>query len=277
MIRIISRNINGQTSIWDHLQRFGADIALLQEAREPPPSAAGSFEVESNEPWRTEGAGLNRPWRTAVVKLSGRVQLTGRSLKPIEEARPGELAVSRRGTLAIGDVANLETGETLTVGSLYGVWEKPDAHARGFWIYADASVHRLISDLSALIARQRGHRIIVAGDLNVLLGYGEEGSDYWRMRYESIFLRMEALGLSFVGPQAPDGGIQASPWPNELPRASKNVPTFRTKRDDPGSATRQLDFVFASADLRPRPQVRALNRPDEWGPSDHCPILIELV
>jgi hypothetical protein len=43
---------------------------------------------------------------------------------------------------------------------------------RSSWIHADASVHRLISDLSVLIGRQRGHKIIVAGDLNVLYGYG---------------------------------------------------------------------------------------------------------
>ena len=32
--------------------------------------------------------------------------------------------------------------------------------------------------VSALIGRQRDHKIIAAGDLNVLLGYGEYGSPY---------------------------------------------------------------------------------------------------
>ncbi len=40
---------------------------------------------------------------------------------------------------------------------------------------AHASVHRLISDISTLIGQQRDHKIIAAGDLNVLLGYGDYG------------------------------------------------------------------------------------------------------
>jgi hypothetical protein len=88
---------------------------------------------------------------------------------------------------------------------------------------------------------------------------------------------MESIGLGFIGPQAPDGGIQADPWPKELPLDSKNVPTFRNKKSDPESATRQLDFVFASNELHERVKVRALNSSEEWGPSDHCRVLIELM
>lgn len=75
---------------------------------------------------------------------------------------------------------------------------------------------------------------------------------------------MEALGLSFVGPQAPNGR-QADPWPDELPRISKNVPTYHTNRQTPLTCTRQLDFVFASLPLAERVRVKALNQPDEWG------------
>ena len=126
-----------------------------------------------------------------------------------------------------------------------------------------------------LVAVQRGHRIVVAGDLNVLFGHGEHGSDYWKARYETVFARMEAIGLPFAGPQHPCGE-QAAPWPEELPVGSKNVPTFRTHKNDHASATRQLDFVFASPDLLPRLAVRARNSRDDWGPSDHCRVEIEL-
>ncbi len=159
---------------------------------------------------------------------------------------------------------------------MYGAWESPAEDTGSRWIYADASVHRLISDISVLIGRQRGHKIIVAGDLNVLYGYGEEGSAYWKARYDTIFTRMKALGLPFVGPQAPDGGEQANPRPDELPQDSRNVPTFRTRIRQPETATRQLDFVFASETFGDRLHVRAMNRLDEWGPSDHCRILTEL-
>lgn len=148
---------------------------------------------------------------------------------------------------------------------------------RSSWIYADASVHRLISDLSVLIGRQRGHRIIVAGDLNVLYGYGEGGSQYCKARYDTVFSRMEeALGLPPVGPSLPEGGRPPDPWPSELPPSSTTVPTFRRAAARPETASRQLGFVFASDSLKDRLHVRALNTPQGWGPSDHCRVLIEL-
>jgi hypothetical protein len=92
---------------------------------------------------------------------------------------------------------------------------------------------------------------------------------------ETVFSRMAALGLTFVGPQAPHGR-RAEPWPAELPRASNNVPTYYTKQQSPASCTRQLDFVFASDRLAERVRVRALNEPDQWGPSDHCRVEIQV-
>ena len=42
-------------------------------------------------------------------------------------------------------------------------------------------------------------------------------------------------------------------------------------------ATRQLDLVFASHALADQLTVCALNGdPEEWGPSDHCRVAIEL-
>ena len=121
-----------------------------------------------------------------------------------------------------------------------------------------------------LVDRQVGHRIIVAGDLNILNGYGENGSKYWGGRYETVFQRMKAIGLPFVGPQAPTGGRQADPWPDELPPDSLDVPTFHHSRQTPATASRQLDFVFASHGLADELDVRAINAPEDWGPSDHC-------
>ncbi len=163
-------------------------------------------------------------------------------------------------------------GERITLVSMYAVWEgyRPGP------IYADASAHRLLSDLSGIVHDARSHRIIAAGDLNILHRYGEYGDPYWAARYETVFDRAEAMGLQFVGPQAPHGR-QATPRPAELPEDSLNVPTYHTRQQGPMGATRQLDFVFASHALADRLSVRALNTdPDEWGPSDHCRVAIEL-
>ena len=90
-----------------------------------------------------------------------------------------------------------------------------------------------------------------------------------------MFDRAEALGLLFVGPQAPNGR-QADPWPEELPPDSLCVPTFHHNRQDPTTATRQLDFVFISKNLAGHVDVSALNAPETWGPSDHSRVRIDI-
>jgi hypothetical protein len=182
--------------------------------------------------------------------------------------------VSRLGTVSVANV-DLSDGTRVTLASVYGAWERPHAGTGSGWIYADASVHRVISDLARLVGQQVGHRIVLAGDLNILHGHGEDGSSYWARRYRTVFDRMEALGLPFVGPQEPHGR-KADPWPAELPLDSRNVPTYYTSHMTPATAQRQMDFVFASTSLASRVSVRALNQPEEWGPSDHCRLLIDL-
>ena len=248
-----------------------ADVALLQEAGQPPPDVAADVEV-GTAPWRTAGA--KRPWRTAVVRLSDRVKVEWIVTKRIDEVRRGELGVSRLGTLDAAIVTPGD-GNPVILVSMYGSWSVPHESTGSRRIVSDASAHRVVSDLSLLVGQERGHRILAAGDLNILYGYGEHASDYWAGRYASVFDRMKAIGLPFVGPQAPNGR-QAEPWPAELPADSKNVPTYHTIRQSPATAKRQLDFVFASRDLADSIHVRALNEPDQWGPSDHCMIEVEV-
>ncbi|MHB1344375.1 MAG: endonuclease/exonuclease/phosphatase family protein [Thermoleophilia bacterium] len=270
-IEMVSWNVNRSPEAWRVLAVSGIDVALLQEAQAPPAALRNVVRTDS-QPWTT---GLGRPWRACVAGFSDRIGLREIPLASLGARTGTALGVSRLGTLAAAEVTIKKTQAAFTVVSLYGAWEKPAAEGRS-WIYADAAVHRLISDLSALITTQKGHRIIAAGDLNILYGHGEAGSRYWQERYATVFTRMEALGLRFVGPQAPAGGAQASPWPEELPCGSRNVPTFRTNIHHAESATRQLDFVFASASIAPLVRVRALNGLDEWGPSDHCRVAIEV-
>lgn len=274
MLNIVSWNIARRPEAWRELLNSGADIALLQEAC-PPPSDIAERVDAGPEPWHTDGAGTYRPWRAAVVSLNPQLRLERHAPRSVADASSRELAVSRLGTLAAATVCKDGLDAPITVVSLYSAWERPLAASRSEWIYADASAHRLISDLTMFIGTQRGHRIIAAGDLNILHGHGENGSKYWAGRYQTIFDRMAALGIPFVGPQAPHGR-QADPWPGELPGDSKNVPTFHTSSQTPEAATRQLDFVFASEELKKLVSVYAMNEPRDWGPSDHCRVLIQV-
>lgn len=262
---IYSWNICKSADAWRQLAESDGDVALVQEAVAPHTDL--NIEVD-DAPWSTAGAA--RAWRTAVARLSDRVSIRARPCLSITEAETGQLVSCRAGTMAVADV-HMPDDVPFIVVSMYAAWESPAA--KSSWIVADASAHRLISDLSLLVGSQRSHRIIVSGDFNILYGYGENGSPYWARRYMTVFDRMAAIGLRFVGPQSPNG-VQADPWPTELPVDSKNVPTFRRHRRDPSTATRQLDFVFASESIADRVQTAALNRPEEWGSSDHCRVRI---
>jgi hypothetical protein len=212
----------------------------------------------------------SREWRTVVVRLSDRVELRSRPNVGVEAVTGNsDWVVSRHGTITAADVT--VRGQTVfTAASVYALWE---GTAEGL-IFADGSAHRILSDLSVLMP-SRDHRLLIAGDWNILFGYGEDGDCYYRDRYATVFARAEALGLRFVGPQHPHGR-QAEPWPDELPIDSRCVPTFHSNRQTPATARRQLDFVFASQSFADAVSVRALNAPGEWGASDHCRVVIDV-
>jgi hypothetical protein len=170
MLRIWSWNVN-RRHLWDRLGNSEVDVALLQEA--PVPSGPWEDKVVPypTTDWRT--AGGSQSCRTAIVAVSERTLLEPRPLTSIEEGAPGALLVSRFGTLAAADV--VVDGERITLVSMYAVWESSPTGHRPSNIYADASAHRLLSDLSGIVNDARSHRVIAAGDLNVLHGYGEHG------------------------------------------------------------------------------------------------------
>lgn len=251
----------------DIVESEGADLALLQEC--PPLKGRTTLDVfPAAEPWSTSGG--RRPWRTAIVRTSDRVSIDELRFLPFGEAQTGSFTVSQPGTLTAARVV-VDGDPVLTAVSVYAPWEKYPSGQ----IWADGSAHRILSDLSPLLWSGRKEPIIVAGDFNMLFGYGEHGNRGAARRYIEFFQRAESLGLTLVGPFAPFGR-QADPWPNELPAESRCVPTFHHSRQNPASASRQLDFVFASAAVAERVHVAALNDPEVWGPSDHCRLLIDV-
>jgi hypothetical protein len=271
MIELVSWNMN-RRRFWDELASdTSVDVALLQEAPRPPvhPQLRATIPARDGD-WRT--AGWRAECRTCVVQLSDRVSVLPRSLRDPADGDTAALGASRAGSLTVADVRR--DGQYLcTVASAYANWES--SVDRDDLIFADASAHRLLSDLSTLITGRENERLLVAGDFNILHGYGEYGDTYWGRRYQSVFDRAEAMGLRYVGPQHPNGR-QASPPPSELPENSKDVPTFRHSRQTVEGASRQMDFVFATSDLADLIETRAQNEVADWGPSDHCRVRIVL-
>ena len=258
---------------WAMLHAMDADIALLQEARKPPAGVDDWAEVNP-EPWRIEGRTVR--WRSAVARLSDRVDVEWIASKSIAQAGPYDFAVSRPGTLAAA-IVTPKGGTPLTVVSMYAAWENYSRHSgRSSAILAVSSLHRMISDLTRLVGPRT--RMIAGGDLNIYRRKSDRPTpwtwpDGFAMHYGTVFDRMEAIGVPFAGPQAPSGRQPTS----RDGRESRDVLTFYTPREGkPNKATQQLDFVFATPNIANRISVRALNEVEEWGPSDHCRILVEL-
>ena len=86
---------------------------------------------------------------------------------------------------------------------------------------------------------------------------------------------MQALGLEFLGPQAPHGR-SADSVPDDVPSDTKNVPTFYRPGGRPETAVNQLDYAFASRGFHEKVSVHAMNGIAEWGSSDHCRLMIEV-
>ena len=116
MVKVISWNIAHREEAWRALCDTDADIALVQEATEPPADMPPSFEYRPAT-WRTAGAG-HRPWRAAIVKLSNRIDVQWLEPTPIENARDGDLTVSRAGRLDAA-IVTPPTGEAFVVVSGY--------------------------------------------------------------------------------------------------------------------------------------------------------------
>ena len=299
-IRVVSWNIAKKHKPWRQLLEMDADVALLQEATPPPndvalPPVEGArpLDIGPREAWDSHSWNSDwwhgRGWKALydrwpmVVRLSDRVDVQWfKQVGPAwRHPEHDEIAVSGIGTITAARVTPRDgSTEPFIVVSMYGQWVGPHPSVKTSWYsgYADASVHRIISDLSAFIGHEdtRRHRIVAAGDLNVIHGYDEGGRRYWEARTRSVFERMAAIGLEFMGPQAPNGR-QSETLATGEPADSRNVVTFYLpgKKPETGSNL-QLDYVFASRGFHESVTVRAMNGVEEWGASDHCRLFIEV-
>ena len=164
-MRIVSWNmkLNGDQKLaWQMLREMDADIALLQEARKPPTGVSDWADLDP-EPWRI--AGHTDQWRTAIARLSDRVDVDWIPGKSIPEAGPRDFSVSRPGSIIAASVKRKNRAPLVAV-SMYSVWERKARIASAkSKIMAVSSAHRMISDLSRLVGGNT--QLVAAGDLNV--------------------------------------------------------------------------------------------------------------
>ncbi|MCY4369692.1 MAG: hypothetical protein OXF41_09810 [bacterium] len=283
---VVCWNIDRRHNAWRRLVEMGADVALLQEAGRVPYDVVGKVDTGPGEHWDSHG--WNSRWYEGrfkklydrwpmVVKLSDRVEVEWfKQVSPISVTEEDEIAVSGIGTIAAARVIPQDGAPFIAV-SMYARWIAPHRSTNSRWRvgYPDGSAHRIISDISAFIGSTdpSTHRIVAAGDLN--MAFSGNDDDPFMVRERSVTDRMDALGLELLGPQYP-AGRRAEPTPAYLPSDTRNVPTYHTVAQSPETADSQLDWAFASRGFHHSVSVRALNSVEDWGPSDHCRLLIEV-
>ena len=101
LIRIVSWNVNRKLQPWRTLvemaERGEADVALLQEAGEPPGELSGLIEYDDHVFWNRS---LYDRW-PLIVRLSDRVVVERlRQEPPISDLDEGSIGVSGIGTIA---------------------------------------------------------------------------------------------------------------------------------------------------------------------------------
>ena len=257
MVKIVCWNINRSLDAYPKLQEMDADVALLQEVGE---CAAAQMEggLGGNAHWDWE---THDRW-PAVLKLSDRVKVEW--FRPIPLMAPeestDEIAVSDLPTLAAALITpkGKSTIEPFIVVSMYARWYRPHPLAREktpvrkpgtgeIKIFADASAHRIISDLSGFIAHTNpaNHRIIAAGDLNAIYGATKEHPYEMPERMRTIFNRMRAIGLEFLGPRAPKAGGRPTPRLKGCDQIRATFPPFTRPRTNWTTCSRRAVSMSA--------------------------------
>ena len=296
MTRVVCWNMAWTKAPWRRLVEMGADVALLQEVNLPVPAdvadrvAVGPLvEQGAWDPRESDREVKERRW-PKIAKLSNRVEVEWfKPVTPIGPRSEDTIRISDIQTIAAARVTPTDGESPFIVASMYAAsrFPHPSTYRRGpdrpENDHADASAHRILSDLSTFVADadRKLPRILAAGDLNI-----DYGADYgwrersnrrlWFARCRTVWDRMEALGFEYMGPWHPNGR-RADTVPAHAPSDTKNVPTFYAKNTkSPIHACNQLDHVFASRGFHESIGTRALNGVDEWGPSDHCRLLIEV-
>ena len=248
MIKVVSWNIGKREKPWRQLVQMAregdADLALLQEAGSPPGDLVDWIEYVDEVFWNRQ---LYDRW-PLVVKLSDRITVEPyRQVPPTSDLGEDMIGVSGIGTIAAGRVIPRDNEQEAFVAvSMYARWLRPHPSTKSSWGvgYSDASAHRIISDLSAFIGHSdpTKHRILAAGDLNMF--YGAIGSRLsLPKRDRTVWDRMQALGLEFLGPQAPHGR-RAGTVSDDVSPDTRNVPTYYHPGSGPETAVNQLDYAL---------------------------------
>jgi hypothetical protein len=268
-LRVVNWNMAHRAENWDQLGLLlgsGPAIGLVQEA--PDPAHRSSIQDLSlmpggvePQPWSTL-AGNSRSWSTAVVATSD-VACRQAPRVVIGDATGEHLAMSHPGAYAAARVS-IPGHHEVGVVSMYGVWDRQE----GIGSYSEATLHRTISDLTPWLHRPPVGGLIIAGDFNCYLDYG----DWWDGRYMTVFNRLAAYGLDLLGPK---GREPLDGCPCRLGPDCRHIQTY-AHRHASDSKPFQLDFAFGNEPIVDRVVDCAVAPEATFEASDHLPVVTTL-
>ena len=265
---------------------MGADIAFLQEAGQPPSGLDPSIKLGCQarwEPWKKRHYG----WFihvAAVARLSDRVELDWfKRVLPSKEPEYDEIPVSGMGTVAAARVRERDSDrEPFFAVSMSTEWLTPHPSTGSKWGSAIRTPRPIGSFRTC--PRSSGtktHRLTASWRRAT----STSSTARWtptRTRSRPGTARSSSgcvrwASNSWGRGTRRDGALnQRRRVCCRTPRMSRLFIPVHTGEPPAKSAWNQLDYVFASKGFHESVIVRAMNGVDEWGPSDHCRLLIEI-
>lgn len=261
------RSVQERKSAWAFLrEELRADLVLAQEASPPPGSNAVYRAINDRD--------RNYRYGSPIVALNPALTLNARTriVAPNCFARApnaDELPDTHPGACEVADVLDKGGRRLFTAISLYGSLEMMPG---GNSSYGGPRLHRMLSDLTGVLAVAYRHPVVLAGDFNV----STQGEESHENEAAAVFARLRAWDMvdCIARTRADRPRLSSCACPDG--DACSHVQTFRSgNRAD--SWPKQLDYAFVSEPVSSSlSECRVIHDAAAWELSDHCPILLEL-
>lgn len=271
-MRIVSWNMNrlgrsesSHKEAWDYIQHeLNADLALVQEASPPERLKTKVYSPIGEKPYN---------WGSAVVALRADLALKARPRVSLEQSLPSAVAQDalpdcHPGASAVADV--ILNGQYLfTAISLYAQWEMMPG---GKSMYAGPRLHRMLSDLTGVLAKANRNPVVLAGDLNVTT----QGAKSLENEASAVFARLRSWRLADCIALTKETRPRLSNCNCPEGDGCSHVQTFQ-RNSRTGGGIKQLDYIFISQFITKSLLSCTVEGTSEaWRQSDHCPIIIDL-
>lgn len=277
-MRIVSWNMNHclrspdlRQRAWEYLRdELKADIALVQESVPPADVISAYRPIDATNP--------RLDWGSAVVSFRPDIILKARPRVPLADCytvsiKGDQVPDSHPGASAVADVVDPQGQFYFTAVSLYGQWEAiPDGR-----IYACARLHRMISDLTNILATSSRRPLLLAGDFNVTTQIASSNQTQAETDGAiAVFGRLKAWGLAdcFELTRSSRPPLDGCTCPDPKPCTHVRTLRLRNRQD---SRPTQLDYAFVSKNLAPKLQrCQVVHTDQAWSLSDHSPVVVDL-